>query len=227
MSTNPVNPINHASDRDEPSGFNWRAVLSLALIAGTMGLAIAAVVKQTDTRITDQRLASRIERLAQLLPANSYNNALHQDSLIINAPGQFQTDLPVTAYFARMNDQVVSVIFALTTPEGYNGNIDLLVALHADGRVQAVRAVRHQETPGLGDQIELRKSDWVLQFSNLPTAELVNEDWQLSKHGGRFDQLTGATITATAIIRAVERTTHYFRGHQDELLSPPATEAGS
>lgn len=219
---------NHQENQQiPPSGFNWRAVLSLALIAGGMGLAIATVVKQTDAKIIDKRLQERMQRLAQLLPEDSYNNALHQDYRVINAPGQFQTDLPVTAHFARMNNQVVSVIFVLTTPEGYNGNIDLLVAMHADGYLQAVRVVRHQETPGLGDQIELRKSDWVLQLSNLPTVELTNEHWQLRKHGGHFDQLTGATITATAVLRAVERVANYFHDHQDSLLVSPAMQPGS
>ncbi len=212
----------HQNQQTPASGFNWRAVLSLALIAGAMGLAIAAIVKQTEAQIVDQRLQARMQRLSQLLPADSYNNALHQDYRVINAPGQFQTDLPVIAHFARMNGQVVSVIFVLTTPEGYNGNIDLLVAMHANGHLQAVRVVRHQETPGLGDQIELRKSDWVLQFSNLPTIELTNEHWQLRKHGGRFDQLTGATITATAVLRAVERVVNYFHDHRDRLLTPSA-----
>ncbi len=198
--------------------------MALALIAAGMGLLIAITVNSTEVRITDQRLAARVARLTQLMPANSYNNILHQDTLAIHAPGQFQTDLAVTAYRARMDGNVVSVIFALTTIDGYNGNIDLLVALHTDGRLQAVRVVRHQETPGLGDRIELRKSDWVRQFSELPTSTLTNKDWQLRKHGGRFDQLTGATITATAVLGAIERTVKYFHEHREWLLETPADE---
>lgn len=206
-------------------GFNWRAVISLAVIAGGMGLAIAAIVAGTDTRITDQRQAARIERLTALLPPDSYDNAVHQDTRAINAPGQLQTTQPVTAYFARRNGRVVSVIFALSTREGYNGNMDLLVAMHADGRLQAVRVVRHQETPGLGDRVEPQKSDWILQFSGMPTARLTQEHWQLRKHGGRFDQLTGATITATAVLRTVQRTVNYFHDHRAELLGIEEPEA--
>ncbi len=209
----------------EPPAFNWRALLSLAVIAGLMGVAIAAIVTTTSTRIADQRMAARLERLTELLPPGSYDNALHQDILVVNAPGQFQSEAPVTAYRASLAGEVVSVIFALTAHDGYNGDIDLLIAIHVDGSLQAVRVVRHQETPGLGDQVELRKSDWLKQFDQLSVSGLSHQDWQSRKYGGRFDNLTGATITASAVLRTVERTVEYFQQQRDKLLVAPAHRA--
>ena len=113
----------------------------------------------------------------------------------------------------------MSVIFALTTHDGYNGDMDLLIAINKQGTLQAVRVVRHQETPGLGDAVEPQKSDWILQFDQLPTTDWEQPDWQLAKYGGRFQQMTGATITATAVIEAVERTVKYFNNNHNVLLS--------
>ncbi len=200
----------------------WQPIAALGLVAAGMGLLIAITVSSTELRITDQRLAARMAQLTRLLPSDSYDNSLHQDRLAIRAPGQFQNDLPVTAYRARLNGEVVSIIFSLTTPDGYNGNIDLLIAIHADGHLQAVRVTRHQETPGLGDRVELEKSDWVQQFSGLATSVFTHKDWQLRKHGGQFDQLTGATITATAVLGAVERTTGFFHSRRQWLLEAPS-----
>lgn len=217
MSTN-IPPQTHIS---------WRPIAVLALLASIMGVAIAAIVNVTEASIADQRLQARMAQLTELIPAHSYNNALHRDVLTVNAPGQFQSEAPVLVYRARQDSRVVSLIFALTAHNGYNGDIDLLVAINTDGNLQAVRVVRHQETPGLGDGIELRKSDWILQFSNLPTTTLNHQDWQLRKYGGQFQQLTGATISATAVLTAVERALEYYHSHREQLLTSPINLSAS
>lgn len=203
---------------------NWPAVLVLLLTAIVIGLTVDAVVQATKDRITDQREQARLLQLRQLLPAGSYDNALHRDVLSINAPGQFQTDAPVLAYRARRGNTVIAVIFALTAHNGYNGDIDLLVAIDPAATLLAVRVVRHQETPGLGDGVELRQSDWIHQFAQLPAASLGDNDWQLRKYGGQFEQLTGATITAAAVLDAVQRSVDYFQNHRQQLLDAASLE---
>ncbi len=74
---------------------------------------------------------------------------------------------------------------------GYVGDIHLLAAFNAKGRLTGARVVRHRETPGLGDFIDLDKSPWMRRFSeSSPRA---------------VDAVTGATITSEAVKRGVER----------------------
>ena len=73
------------------------------------------------------------------------------------------------------------------------------------GEVLGVRVIEHHETPGLGDKIELRISDWILSFTNQVIVPESLKDWAVKKDGGKFDQFSGATITPRAIVNQVKR----------------------
>ncbi len=92
--------------------------------------------------------------------------------------------------------------FVTDAARGYGGPIRYLASFTGDGRLRTVRIIAHSETPGLGDQIESDRSDWLMQFTGLrPAAD--DPGWALSADGGRFDALTGATITARAMVDAL------------------------
>ena len=90
-------------------------------------------------------------------------------------------------------------------PDGYSGNIRLLVGITPKGEVLGVRVIEHHETPGLGDKIELRISDWILSFTNQIIVPESLKDWAVKKDGGKFDQFSGATITPRAVVNQVKR----------------------
>ena len=93
---------------------------------------------------------------------------------------------------------------AITTNRGYNGNIELFVAYKLNGQIINVRVKRHQETPGIGDKIELSVSDWILGFNG----RMVTGDNSLTT----LDGITGATITSRAMKAAVQRAVHQEPG---------------
>ena len=117
------------------------------------------------------------------------------------------------------------MILPVVAPEGYSGRIDLLVGIYADGSVAGVRAVSHRETPGLGDKVEIGKSQWVLEFNGKSLSMPVPENWAVKKDGGNFDQFTGATITPRAVVKAVYQSLEYFADHRSILLQLPAEES--
>ncbi|MCB1647429.1 MAG: RnfABCDGE type electron transport complex subunit G, partial [Pseudomonadales bacterium] len=86
---------------------------------------------------------------------------------------------------------------------GYNGLIQLIMAVDLQGRVLGVRVTRHQETPGLGDKIEPQLSDWIHRFEGRSLEDPEVAGWTVRKNGGDFDQFTGATITPRAVVHAV------------------------
>ena len=67
-----------------------------------------------------------------------------------------------------------------------------------------MNVVSHNETPGLGDKIERRKSDWLSQFDNATLNGENDSRWAVTKDGGQFDAFSGATITPRAVIKAVK-----------------------
>ncbi|NCC28094.1 MAG: RnfABCDGE type electron transport complex subunit G, partial [Gammaproteobacteria bacterium] len=105
-------------------------------------------------------------------------------------------------------------------PDGYAGPIQLLVSVLRDGSVGGVRVLFHHETPGLGDKIEERKSDWVLSFDGKSLSNPTPERWAVKRDGGEFDQFTGATITPRAIVHAVKNTLIYVQQQGDALFEP-------
>lgn len=128
-----------------------------------------------------------------------------------------------TAYIARQRGQITALVLPAATIEGYNGTIELLAGITADGVITGVRVISHNETPRLGDQIELAVSNWVLSFNN---RSLDNTDpllWRVKKDGGEFDQFAGATITPRAMVGAVRDVLEFFAANREALLSMNGT----
>ncbi len=68
-------------------------------------------------------------------------------------------------YLARKNGEPVAAALETTALDGYSGAIHLLVGTDFHGTVLGTRVTEHHETPGLGDKIETRISDWITYFS--------------------------------------------------------------
>ena len=123
-----------------------------------------------------------------------------------------------TAYRARLQGEPVAVIFNSVAPDGYNGKIHLLVGVNIDASLAGVRVVKHAETPGLGDAIEIRKSPWIRGFDGKSLNNPDQAGWRVKRDGGEFDQLTGATITPRAIVAAVRNTLLYYQQNADMIF---------
>lgn len=162
------------------------------------------------TRSEQRKLESR---LATLLPPASYDNELHENQhSLATANGA------VTAYLATENGQPVAAIYEAVSGEGYAGEIRLLVGVYKNGEVSGVRVLSHRETPGLGDDIELSRSDWIEGFNGKSLDGFTREDWRVEKDGGIFDQFTGATITPRAVVNAVYNVLHVHDNFSEQLF---------
>lgn len=136
-----------------------------------------------------------IKSLSQLLPDDRFDTSLLQ---------QKYTDKQRTIYQTCQHDQPDYAIFEIQTNQGYSGKITLLVSVALKTKtVMHLRPLFHQETPGLGDQIDTDKSDWLMQF-RLPLAT-DSKMITLKKDGGSIDAITGATITSRAISELLQQ----------------------
>ncbi|MGJ8668297.1 MAG: electron transport complex subunit RsxG [Oceanococcus sp.] len=197
-----------------------QALISAGVLAtfAVIGSAILATANWlTADRIAENERLAMLRQLQEILPAGSYDNALLQDTLSVTLPASISPEGVDTLYIARRQNTPVAVIIPATAPNGYNGAIDLLIGIHADGRIAAVRVSKHRETPGLGDGIDKSRGDWIDQFDG--RAFLNPEKWAVRKDGGPFDQLTGATITPRAIVKTVHGTLAWFKDNQASVMS--------
>lgn len=201
--------------------------LSRSMFKNALVLGLFAVVTVGGVTVLQQFTAERIqaaERAAQLralneiLPRSSYDNQLLDSSIEVQHP-LLGNRRPAPAYIARANGKPSAVILPAVAPYGYSGAIDLLIGIFSDGRIAGVRVVRHRETPGLGDKIELAKDRWILSFDGKSLNAPQASGWAVKKDRGDFDQFAGATITPRAVVAAVHRALQYFEAHREELFS--------
>jgi len=196
-------------------------ILGLFAVTGT-GL-VALTKAGTAERIAENERQSLLRNLHQIVRPEEHDNDLYSDLITVRDPLLGSSE-PVTVYRARMGGQPVAAVIASIAPEGYGGDIKLLVGIRYDGTLAGVRVISHKETPGLGDAIEAERSDWILGFSGHSLGNPDEKKWKVKKDGGVFDQFSGATITPRAVVKAVYNTLRYYRQHREALYAK--AEAG-
>ena len=197
-------------------------ILFLFAITGTA--LVAFTYENTRDRIAANEREILLRKLHALIEPGRHDNSLFEDTLRVTNRELFGTADPVAIYRARIGSRPVALVLPAGAPDGYNGTIRLLVGINYDGTLAGVRVIAHHETPGLGDGIEERRSDWINGFDGKSLDNPATGHWQVKKDGGYFDQLTGATITPRAIVKAVRQSLLYYREHRDTLFDTPGTE---
>ena len=202
--------------------------LFLFAIVGTAF--VAFTYEATAERIADNERAALLRRLREIIPPEMHDNDLYHDTIEVRDRALLGTDAPVTVYRVRKGGRPIAVVLTAVAPDGYSGTIKLLIGILFDGTVVGVRVVAHHETPGLGDAIEVERSDWIIRFSGRSLGNPAPERWKVKRDGGVFDQFTGATITPRAVVNAVRLALVYFSRHETQLFAentPTAPGAGS
>lgn len=193
--------------------------LILTIFAVTCTALVGTVNFLTKDIIATQQQQELLKTLYQVIPADRLDNDLANDCQFIQDKDLLGSPEQQTAYIARKNNIPVAVAITTVAPDGYSGKINLLVAINMDGSLSGVRIVHHNETPGLGDKVDVRRSDWVHAFDGKILTDENSSRWSVKKDGGMFDQFTGATITPRAVVKAVKNTLFYFNANKDTILS--------
>lgn len=199
-----------------------RNATGLALFALVTVGAVAVTYIGTQHRIQENILAAQSRALNDIVPISAHDNVLLNDTIALHALRNVYRLGPIAsdavAYQARLSEETHTVILPAIAPNGYTTAIRLLVGINQHGEIAGVRVIEHKETPGLGDKIDLRKSDWVLDFDSKTRLNPDQQGWAVKKDGGEFDQFTGATITPRAIVAAVYQTLLFFEENRVTLL---------
>ena len=195
-----------------------------AIVLAVFALVTAIILASTDTltrdRIADSERKAAQRKLLEIIPIERHDNDLLMDVQPI--PERFWAKLGLKKggdiHIARSNGQPVAAIIPALTPDGYSGNIAMIIGINFDGTIAGVRVTEHRETPGLGDKVDLKKSDWILDFDGKSLVNPEKSGWDVKKNGGAYDQFTGATITPRAVIHQIAKTLEYFTEDSERLL---------
>lgn len=193
------------------------AVLAIfALLASILlGLADFSTRDVIQLRLEEDLQAS----LEAVIPGDLYDNNLLADQISLSSADANLGAAETIVYLAKKQGLVNAVCFKFIAPDGYAGPISLVMGINNAGEILGVRVISHVETPGLGDKIEISKSNWVLSFNGKSLDNLSLPQWAVKKDGGVFDQFAGATITPRKVVQAIKRGLDFYRAHQAELLA--------
>jgi electron transport complex protein RnfG len=201
-----------------------RTGLTLAVIGAVCTSLVAATYQTTKDRIAANDKALLEQSLAPALSGIFYDSGVTESRLVLQPPHDLPGNDPAVIYRVFAGDEPVAALFAVTARDGFSGPIRVLVGMDYAGAVTGVRILQHRETPGLGDKIESTRSDWVFQFDGRSLGDPAAQRWAIRGDGGDFDQLTGASVTPRAIIKAIRDTLLYFNSNRDEVFAVATSE---
>jgi electron transport complex protein RnfG len=194
-------------------------ILLVFAFAGTAVLAYTH--DHTEPIILRSQQAEKLALINQVLPATLYDNDLLASQRTLPPDELLGTRQPSALWIARRGAVPTGVVLEAVAPDGYGGDIAMLIGIAVDGTVTGVRVTSHHETPGLGDYIERAKSAWIEQFVGKSLSDPEPKRWKVAKDGGAFDARAGATITPRAVVKAVKNALDYFTQHRAALFAPP------
>ncbi len=193
--------------------------LTLVAFAAAFTLLMAFVYQTTKAPIEKSEAEARMALFAQIVPPSMHDNEVLKDAITIAPSPLLGNKQPTIANRARLGGQPQAIILEAIAPDGYSGDIKLLIAIKHDGTVSGVRVLMHKETPGLGDYIEIAKNNWIKLFDGESLTQTSEAEWKVKKDGGKFDYMAGATITPRAVVKAVHKALQYFEANKDTLFA--------
>ena len=192
------------------------AMIIFSLVASA-ALSISYFLTKTPIEESDAR-AKRMF-LNQVVPSNLYDNNLVKDTISVEPNPLIGNKKNIDIYRAKKNNQVIAVIIETIAPDGYSGEIKTLVGVDQKDKILGVRVITHKETPGLGDYIEVEKSHWIKNFDVKSLDEMGEKEWAVKKDGGDFDYVSGATITARAVVKSTYKSLLYVKENKKRLFA--------
>ncbi|HWT68977.1 MAG TPA: RnfABCDGE type electron transport complex subunit G [Pseudomonas sp.] len=198
------------------------SVAIIGLLA-VLGIGLTWVVQHSSTpQIAAQQRLIDSRNLLDLLPLDSYDNQPLEQSLVLESPILDSSTL-LAAFRATRAGQPYAVLLRSQT-QGYEGSIELLIAIDLNGRLIGIKTLKQVETPGIGARIAQWPNAWLKLFSGKSLTDPGDSGWALKKDQGQFDQIAGATITSRAVINATHDALRYFDEHRQQLLGSSSHE---
>ena len=173
-----------------------------ALICGGLLAYVNNLTKPTIEAQADKALN---EGIAAVLGGNAGNRLAEPQTVKREIAGKEQEFI----IYKMQNGTAVQS----TDPNGFGGNLKVLVGFNADGDILGYTVLEHAETPGLG----AKAGEW---FQKGQPGCIIGKNpgknnFTVSKDGGDIDAITASTITSRAFLRAVQQAYNTFKNNTD------------
>ena len=189
----------------------FKLTVVLTIICSLAATALALVYTITKEPMAHQQRLKKLRAIKAVQP--DYDNEPDQDFIDLKTDESAEGDGGLTRfYITRKGDTPTGVVF-MASAVGYGGLIDLMVGVNPEGTITGVQVLRHTETPGLGAKIT--EDTFIQQF---PERNLQNTNWALKMEGGDIDQISGATISPQAVVKALNQGLTFFSDNRDKIL---------
>jgi electron transport complex protein RnfG len=180
-------------DKKESTFLNMVATLIVVTLvaAGLLG-SIYALTKEP---IRLAELKKKNDAISVVVPGFDNEPSREVQSVFVDGDSLF-------FYTARKGEEMLGTAVETFTNNGFSGEFKLMVGFAPDGSIIDIAVIKHAETPGLGDKMEIGKSDFHVQFQGQHP-----DSFQLAvtKDRGDVDAITASTITSRAYCEAVQR----------------------
>ncbi len=201
-----------------------RLVMTLGIAGLLSGIAIIGIYETTLPTITANKARELQEAVLKVLPGVTQMQALvYRDGELV-VVAEPDKDEPVV--YGGHDEQGDFVGYAVPAAgPGFQDTIALLYGyMPADRQVVGMEILESRETPGLGDKI-YKDADFVAEFSAL----LVDPEIVAVKKGtktgpNQVDAITGATISAKAVVRIINEAHTAWSDKYPAPGSEPALE---
>ena len=139
------------------------------------------------------------KKIAELEAANSKKNM----QSLIDADNFEECENGEITYYAAINGGKTAAYIFTESSKGYGGDVSVMTAIKPDGTVAGVAILDVSgETPGLGQNAA--KESFFSQYIGLKKGVSVLKNGAKAENN-EVDDVTGATITSTAVTRAVNK----------------------
>ncbi len=177
----------------------------LFLISAVAAACLGFVNAVTKDPIAQASMAASVEARKALLP-----EATEFEQLEIQTPEDYATIREV--YQGIADGEICGFTFK-TAPQGYGGEVEVMVGINLNGAITSVSIGEQNETPGLGTKAK------DVQFNGQYNGK--SSELSVIKSGMPKDDeilaISGATITSRAVTSGVNEALAYYQNYLSEV----------
>ena len=178
------------------------ALLVIAAISGGLLGLIYSITKDKIAEVEKQKNEAAMSEVLQ-------KEGVAIDKFVTKEKDGLVYNMAYTA-----DGQCVGAAVKTFTNKGFNGKVELMVGILADGTINKISVLSQNETPGLGANMENAKFKDQFNGKNPDNGYKL----QVSKDGGDVDAITAATISSRAFTDAVKTACDGFKANKEELM---------
>src|SRR5690606_20711115 len=166
------------------------ASLPRLLLSGLVLVAVLAACTLAYRSMAGDVLQARQEfdrrNLFKVITPDLFDNDLVVDTFLLRAGDSQDNVVNIDllglrrdrfAYIARQDGQATAVLVPATVADGFNGYVDLLVAVNMMGRIEAVRVIEDIDSPVMYGVVSVVNSEWIRQFSGKAMSDMRRLSW--------------------------------------------------